>query len=799
MRLRLTFEIRLFSDYHVSSGYGFGQSVDSSLLRDYDRAPLLRGTMIAGLLRNGFYDLLSTGAASQVRTFEQQHGHSLEKRLFGLEGQPKRWSFSSARPQGGAGEESGRWASQDVTRVAINPLTRRADEHKLFTEEEGDARLHFNFTADCPTSDPRDIADGYALVAAAAMVRALGSSRRRGRGECCIVLAKAEGFPELQGQNDPARAALEAFRRTWLEPVEEQSTEVSESEIENQPEIVTGNKPLSFRVIAFLVEPVLAAKRSEAANTFETQMFIPGAVLLGALATRAAYYLGQENRQADHLFTGLFLRGQVGASNLLPAWQDEDRNTLYPSIPVPFAHAFCDFKPLSHPVVNLLDGGSADKCASCGEKMEIKKGGFVYHNGHHRTYEKSPGRMDEMHIRIDPASGRVKTGDLYQYECLSAGQYFVGELVCDGKASWEKLQEITEIRANEPFEIRLGKGTRRGYGLVRLYLQKLEGEVVSPLIDSPIEARVLNSKQPIDLLLLSDAIVPDAWGRFCSGFEPGWLAEQLDINPQDIEVERQTVANREVDAFNTHRRMPRWRDVALQAGSCARIRLLPDGIEKLTAVYREQALDSSSLDPAALALAALRWKLGQIEQRGVGLRRQEGFGRLAFNHPALLTDMSLPEAQSISLEQLPEEMKPSQQRDPLADEWTFEDEWERHLDFEQRGNEKFWQNLNGSGSAAARLIFLSQRLPITEVQQRLGELVEPDGPDEVKEFYGRTIARRSEGRKAKIDPDLVAHWKELVGELAQFTPACQAIGLKMLAERLALADKRYDHDGEGAK
>jgi len=790
MSLRLTFEIQLYSDYHVSSGYGFGQSVDSSLLRDYDSAPLLRGTMIAGLLRDGFNRLISTPAIAQSKAFTEKRFTALEERLFGLEEHPKRWSYSSARPQGGSGGEPGRWASQDVTRVAINPLTRRADEHKLFTEEEGDARLRFTFTADCPTATPRDLADGYALVASAAMVRALGSARRRGRGECRIVLVKAEGFLGLGEQSDLARSALEAFRKAWLDPLKEQPELTSADSTKDMGAVLQDEKPLAFRVIAFLVEPLLAAKRSESVNTFETQTMIPGSVLLGALATRAAYSLGHEDQPAGRLFTELFIRGSVSASDLLPAWKDENGESIYPSVPAPFAHALCDRYPWRHPVVSLLYGSSALQCPSCQEKMEAKKGGFLYKDHQRRSY-KEPDTTSEMHIRIDPDTGRVRTGDLYQYHCLSAGQYFIGELTCAGEISWQKLQETTGIHLGQIVEIRLGKGTRRGYGLVRLYLQLQEENAASPLFGLPVNQRVLELEQPLDLLLLSDTIIMDPWSRSCTGFETGWLAEQFGVDPQDIQIERQVVNHREVDAFNTYRRMPRWRDVALRAGSCARVHLLTGGIEKLVARYREQA--NKLADAAALPLAALRWKISQIEQQGVGLRRHEGFGRVAFNHPALLPGWSEAVIPPLSLEDLPDEMKPTSKINSLARERDFEEKtWSIQLDQEQQKG-LYWQNLNGNGDAAARLIFLSLGLPIEEIQARLGEFNKP------RAFYGRTIDRKGEDRKDKVDPKLVAYWIELVGRLAKYSPECQMIGLRMLAERLALVDNRNSKTREGAK
>ena len=70
--------------------------------------------------------------------------------------------------------------------------------------------------------------------------------------------------------------------------------------------------------------------------------------------------------------------------------------------------------------------------------------------------------------------------------------------------------------------------------------------------------------------------------------------------------------SRIVDSFNTYRRMPRWRDVAIIAGSVAKIKL-----SGVTAQNIGQVHD----------------RLAALERGGIGWRRHEGFGRIAFNHP----------------------------------------------------------------------------------------------------------------------------------------------------------------------
>ena len=51
MSIRLEFDIEFKSDFHIGAGHGLGLQVDSALLRDSDNVPVIRGTVLTGLLR----------------------------------------------------------------------------------------------------------------------------------------------------------------------------------------------------------------------------------------------------------------------------------------------------------------------------------------------------------------------------------------------------------------------------------------------------------------------------------------------------------------------------------------------------------------------------------------------------------------------------------------------------------------------------------------------------------------------------------------------------------------------------
>lgn len=106
------------------------------------------------------------------------------------------------------------------------------------------------------------------------------------------------------------------------------------------------------------------------------------------------------------------------------------------------------------------------------------------------------------------------------------------------------------------------------------------------------------------MLLLTDTILWDTWGRSQHNFDKHLLAQLLKIPADNIANNvDQYVSSVIIDGFNTHYGIPRWRDEAIQSGSVVRFAL------------------------KNMELAEIVRQLTTIEQNGIGLRRHEGFGR----------------------------------------------------------------------------------------------------------------------------------------------------------------------------
>lgn len=709
MSIRLEFDIAFKSDYHVGAGHGLGLQVDSALLRDPDKVPVIRGTVLAGLLRESMENLCQLAGRQQENVVES---------IFGAPHRKKGWRISSARPEGLTAPlapsrdwRPGETAAQTTTRVRVNPRTRRAEENKLFTREEGDGSLHFRFIAECDSDDAAAQREAEWLVAAARLLRNLGAGKRRGYGECDVHLVDRGKEAELL-----ARFASQLKG----EPVEDPEHKTSQAALAplNLP-ADPSQHAYRLEVLLRLDEPLLIARRSEAGNQFETLDAIPGGVLRGALAWRIAQRFAADLESQEvtfRNFANLFFGDLVRFSSLTPVEvRKENFSSGYPTIVAPRDLFTCELhhgypKPRSdkgHGVWSLLDTNQQE-CPACAtedtasgrEAASVKLetlGGFIsLVKGAPRSKHK-PKQTVEMHIRIDHKSGRVNTGDLYGYVALEPGQYFVGEITCTDANVWRALETMAGLQPGEVNELKLGKAQQRGYGKVSAVFRPRE----KPLWHLQSLSQRLASPQSATMLLLSDAIVPDPWGRFWRGFDPAWLQLELRLPPEaEVSIDRNEdgealafSAVRTVDAFNAKLALPRTRDIAIVAGSSVRLTF------------------------TGITLSDLLRVLEEVEAQGIGLRRDEGFGRVAFNHPVY---QQLQSVDSPMLDLSPLELTKANGSHPSVAVLQFALDWLKKLD------DQPLRHFDEPFEAVARLLHTSRQTSVEAIKRELEGLGKPE-------------------------------------------------------------------------
>jgi CRISPR-associated protein Csx10 len=249
--------------------------------------------------------------------------------------------------------------------------------------------------------------------------------------------------------------------------------------------------------------------------------------------------------------------------------------------------------------------------------------------------------------------------------------------------------------------------------------------------------------------LLTDAIITDAWGRYQLSFDADWLSRELNlqVDPGSLNVFARA---RQVDGFNAHLGLPRWRDAALEAGSSVGLRLL---------------------NPPA----NWRQRLEEVERDGIGLRREEGFGHVVFNHPIYdgcegITQSDL---------KLGNDLRLGTGGHALREEYRFEKKWRKELD-----REKGWAQCQSEVFAAvARWLLshcaeagLSKKLPnlADSPSQELRDLI-PDYGDRSKES-------KLNSKGLELIGKLLGKLEELSGK---YGAQCRARGVMMLADRVA--------------
>ncbi len=804
MAITLRFDIKVLSDYHVGSGYGRGAMVDSTLFRDSDGAPVLRGTTINGLLRYGLWRLMQIGPLADQRACKQSGNSDAEQsycgqygiaapvcpfcRLFGSPAQPKRWQVGSARlTQALTLANKNAWAKKQSDaqvnhRVRVNPQTQRAMPRQLFTQEVGSNNLDFQFEVTSLVENETAPDEAALWVAAARNVRQLGRSRRRGHGECRIALISAENVTStFQAQGQTLQdAMLDRFQSAWLGGTSPEAHESEEASEYKPAQASVSSQPVYLRLLVRLDEPVLTARRLEAGNQYETTPVINGSTLRGAFAWVASQRWSLDDSLAREDFRRTFVRQGTLFSNLCPTlWQTAE---VIPAMPPPLDFQTCKVfhgraaREGKHgaQVVTHLESDNVCNVNDCREALEPFDWFLPVHDSNHlhsSQEEVASQKQIEMHNAIDPRTNRVSDQGLFGYAALAAGQHFVGDLFFPDAADWQRFQQLTGVQAGQPFQLRLGKASRRGYGKVTAYLEELSGDPPPTLIMEPLAQR-LRREGDLKLTLLSDLIMPDRWGRHLRGFEEEqealngpavskWLQEELNLS---LEVVSVVASYRWVDGFQYTQSLPRWRALAIAAGSTVGLKLL-----------------SSLTDEQINRLSSLEWS-------GIGDRRNEGYGRFALNHPIYNNDcQGIQEA--VNLDESIRLSSPEK-----SEEVEFREKWVQELDAAKIGE------LCKGASFRALASWLHSRsgMPVGQLIQPLSgssenrqfgepaqELIESIGGK--TEYANREKENRffREGSGANAGRqqvrDLLEKLDKEYADVEEFHP----LGIQMLAERVA--------------
>ncbi|NCC34121.1 MAG: hypothetical protein EOM24_19225, partial [Chloroflexia bacterium] len=364
----------------------------------------------------------------------------------------------------------------------------------------------------------------------------------------------------------------------------------------------------------FLEQPVLVTRSGGDPNSVQSHDYLPGSLLRGVLIGR---YLHSRTSTpyaydlpGDPTARRLFFDGGMCVLNAYLFNESKQR-----SLPTPLAF-------LQQKSANTSDNYSVYNAAhedwNAQERREreredqLKPFGQPYcwlSDAEIKGSMPDPSRI-AVHVQRDRQRGRSteEEGAVFQYEALAAGQWFAGVLLIEQAEDLILVQELLQ-----PEQAWLGRSRSANYGQVRIMPDK-------PITRGwrEIGARELEGAEahtPLTITLLSDLLLRDAAGMpVCSlAAQPSEgaldqlrderiLSAYLGFDVQ-IDQARSFSATAFVSGFNQTWRLPVPQQPALAAGS-------------VFTVYPRADVTEETLQ--------------HLEERGIGERRSEGFGRIAF-------------------------------------------------------------------------------------------------------------------------------------------------------------------------
>jgi CRISPR-associated protein Csx10 len=341
-------------------------------------------------------------------------------------------------------------------------------------------------------------------------------------------------------------------------------------------------KIITYRLT--LEEPLLVTALDGDPNSAVSYDYIPGSVLRGALIGLTMRDAGlSELDAADETTRRCFFSNQTRFLNAYPVLEGKR------SLPSP--HTWMQDKYAQ----GAEKGKITDQVFTHGDKREedsqekrkpkAMRGKFVAFDAQNVLVAELE-RTISVHVQRDRRYGRSRgedQGTIYRYEALAAGQVFEAVILCEHDADADYFKGLLEKYKT----ISMGGARSAGYGRVAI------GEVQQH--DAWHETGEAPERgAPIVITLLSDAILRNEHGQHATDLQA--LCSALGVTTEH--VDKAFLAHGAVGGFNRKWGLPLPQMPTLSMGS---VLVLKAGT------------------PLDLSLA----------ERGIGERRNEGFGRIA--------------------------------------------------------------------------------------------------------------------------------------------------------------------------
>ena len=442
-----------------------------------------------------------------------------------------------------------------------------------------------------------------ALALGAAGLQHMGTARTRGLGRvCCRLLKEQSGGPpcdltdEFLGSRPLPSIHSPASRSQSPQPLAPQST--------SAPCMNPSPPTHILRYRLKLSSPAVISASDGASNVVVTRHDVPGSQMLGIAAWSYLRQVGHAPN--DCAFRRAFLDGGL---RFLAAYPEASEGTPQRMIPIP--HSIRRFKNTQY-LVDFVEFPAAygtqrlDRRYARIQRWRLETQGVKTERSYHHARHSDRRKGRALGTQI--ANG----GTFFQYEAIQPGQAFQGAVLGTDK-DLSSLQ--TWLPGGEM--VRFGRSRSAQYGEANLEWIDRSPQVLNGCVEwsgfVPQGSAVTdaNSQGPpilcddrLIITTLSPLLSVNGAGHPEACFPEDELAQHLGLNPDGLTLSCSYTRTELIGGYNAHLRMPRQQWSAISAGSVFVFAL------------------ACSVDGARLTV---------LEQEGLGLRKGEGYGRVAVN------------------------------------------------------------------------------------------------------------------------------------------------------------------------
>ena len=440
----------------------------------------------------------------------------------------------------------------------------------------------------------------------------------------------------------------------------------------------------SIRYRVTTLSPLIFPLKAGDPNMVSTKEYIPGGVIKGffAYAYIKKKNLG-ENAHRDNGFYDLFLSGKVRFTNAYKI-ADHDRKQ-YKTYPIPLS--IQEDKYNKGIIYDLLIADDNP------EMQTIPVGGFGWIEGNN-IFTETIKKSLNFHHQTDRRTGTPEEGIIFNYESIDKGQTFEGIIIGDG------LSELPSILNKEHIAF-LGRSRGAQYGKAKIELLDSDSSHVHDIeVDS--DGTIMT--------MLSDTIIYNDCGFATTDFNTleSLLKEKIGSH---IKIERAFIKSEDVETFVSVWRLRSPCETAFAAGSCFLIK----GLE-------EKDRDA----------------LIKLQEEGIGERRTDGFGAVAFGLQRE-NILNRREKGSKKKQTKPDIPIPSKAQDIIKD--VLKNHIRKHIEFTAINEAKGFKNLP-SKSLIGKLELMVRNMSRAEFVKTLEDLRKP---------AKHKLERCNNGRKSLLD------------------------------------------------